>query len=199
MSVWNEYNKKTCVNVIADKYRYFSMPKKEFRKFLNGFSWTHLKDYIKQKHEKEVKRSFKELPFYGALIEKPYTLLGYLDPLAVEQQWATKRLDDVDMLRELPFYDELNIVQTSKAFKGYARSYSFEVIDSKDQSVISRPSIKDLFKDLLTEIKSFKYQITLKVLLSKYKENAEREFAPVYFNSTTMAVITFKDNLDRFE
>ena len=184
MSVCNEYNKKTCVNFIADKYRYFSMPKKEFRKFLNGFSWTHLKDYIKQKHEKEVKRSFKELPFYGPLIEKPYTLLGYLDPLAVEQQWATKRLDDVDMLRELPFYDELNIVQTSKAFKGYARSYSFEVKDSKDQSVISR--------------QSFKYQITLKVLLSKYKENAEREFAPICFNSTTMAVITFEDSLDRF-
>ena len=61
---------------------------------------------------------------------------------------------------------------------------------------MSRPSIKDLFEDLLNEVKGFKYQITLKVLLSKYKENAEREFAPVYFNSTTKIVIGFEDSLD---
>ena len=64
------------------------------------------------------------------------------------------------MLHELPFYDELNVVKTSKAFKGHARSYSIEIIDSKDPSVqltISKPSIKDLFKDLLAEIKGFKY------------------------------------------
>ena len=54
-----------------------------------------------------------------------------------------------------------------------------------------------MFKDLLTEIKGFKYQTTLKVLLSKYKENTEREFAPVYFNSTTKTVIGPKDSLDR--
>ena len=45
------------------------------------------------------------------------------------------------------------------------------------------------FKDLLDEIKGFKYQITLKVLLSKYKENTDREFTPVYFNFTTKTVI----------
>ena len=58
----------------------------------------------------------------------------------------------------------------SKAFKGYARSYSVEVIDSKDpwiQLMISKQSTKDLFKYLLAETKGFKYQITLKVLLSK--------------------------------
>ena len=38
-----------------------------------------------------------------------------------------------------------------------ARSYSIEVIDSKDPSVqlmISGPSIKDLVKDLVAEIKA---------------------------------------------
>ena len=65
--------------------------------------------------EKEVRRSFKELPFYETPIEKPYT----------------KRLNNIDMLRELPFYDESNIAKTSNAFKGYARSYSVEVIDFK--------------------------------------------------------------------
>ena len=65
------------------------------------------------------------------------------------------------------------------------------------QLTISRPSNKDLFKDLLNGIKGFKNQIALKVLLSKYKENAEREFAPVYFRSTTNTVIDFEDSLDR--
>ena len=45
-----------------------------------------------------------------------------------------------------------------------------EMIHSKDLSVqltISKPSIEDLFKDLLNEIKGFKHKISLKVLLSK--------------------------------
>ena len=87
-----------------------------------------------------------------------------------------------ELLKELSFYNELNIEKTSKAFKGYARSYSIEIIDSKDPSgqlTTSKPSIEDLFKDLLDEIKGFKYNITLKVLLSNYKENTYREFTTV--------------------
>ena len=49
----------------------------------------------------------------------------------------------------------------------------------------SRSSIKDLFNDLLNETKGFKYQITVKVLLKKYRSNDETEFTPVYFNSST--------------
>ena len=59
----------------------------------------------------------------------------------------------------------------------------------------SKPSIEDLFKHLLDEMKGFKYQITLKVSLSKYKENADREFASVYFNSATKPVIGPKYDL----
>ena len=62
---------------------------------------------------------------------------------------------------------------------------------------ISKSSIEDLFKDLLDEIKGFKYHITLKVLLSKYKENTDREFPPVCFNSTTKRVINSKYGLDK--
>ena len=32
-----------------------------------------------------------------------------------------KNLNNVDMFRELPFYDELNIVKTAKAFKRYPK------------------------------------------------------------------------------
>ena len=41
--------------------------------------------------KKEVKRSFKELPFYKVLIEKP----------------CTKCLNNINMLRELLFYNEI--------------------------------------------------------------------------------------------
>ena len=61
----------------------------------------------------------------------------------------------------------------------------------------SKPSIEDLFEDLLYEIKGFKYQTTVKVLLSKYKENEITEFAPGYFNSTTKTVINPKYDLDK--
>ena len=66
-------------------------------------------------------------------------------------------------------------------------SCKVEIIKKKDPIVqleASKLSIKDLFSDLLNETKGFKYQITVKVLLKKYKLNGEIEFAPVYFNST---------------
>ena len=97
------------------------------------------------------------------------------------------------MLNELPFYDELNIVKTAKAFKKYAISYSIDIIkynvgkimnDSLVQLEASKAVVRDLFRDLLIEMKGFKYQITMEVYLSKQKENGDREFATVYFNST---------------
>lgn len=48
----------------------------------------------------------------------------------------------------------------------------------------SKEKIKDLMKDLLHEDKSFRYQITLKVLLKNDKSNVEIEFRPVYFNTS---------------
>ena len=53
----------------------------------------------------------------------------------------------------------------------------------------SESSIKDLLEGLLDEIKRFKYQIKVEVLLSKHKGNGDTEFASVYFNSTTKTVI----------
>ena len=60
----------------------------------------------------------------------------------------------------------------------------------------SKSSIKDLFNDLLNEAKSFKYQITVKVLLKKYKPNEEIEFTPVCFNSSTKTIINNRFNLE---
>ena len=126
---------------------------------------------------------FKELPFFNASIEKP----------------KIKRLQNIDLLDELPFYDQLNIIKTNQTLKGYGRSYKVEIVDKKDLIVIleaSKSSIKDLFNDLLNETKDFKYQITVKVLLKKYKPNEEKEFTPVYFNSSTKTIINNRFNLE---
>ena len=61
----------------------------------------------------------------------------------------------------------------------------------------SKSSIKNLFNDLLNETKGFKYQITVKVLLKKYKPNGEIEFAPVYFNSSTKTITNCRYKLNQ--
>ena len=112
-----------------------------------------------------------------------------------------QKLKNVDLLAELPFYDQLGIIKTDQAFSGYARSYNVEIVEKKDSIVqleTSKSSIKDLFNDLLNETKGFKYQITVKVLLKKYKPlNEEIEFTPVYFNSSTKTIINHKYKLDQ--
>ena len=58
----------------------------------------------------------------------------------------------------------------------------------------SKPVIKDLIRDLLIEMRGFKDQITVKDLLSKQKQNEDKEYSTVYFNSTAKTVI----NLNRY-
>ena len=133
-------------------------------------------------NKKEAKKLYQILPFYNALIEKP----------------KIKYLLNIERLHELPFYDELSVVEISKEFKEYARSYKIEIIDSKDplaQLEASKLRFKDLFQDLLNEMKGFKYQITVTVLLCKHKMNGDIEYAPVNFNSAIKTVI----NSDKYD
>ena len=79
-------------------------------------------------------------------------------------------------------------------------SYKVEIVERKDPIVqleASKLSIKDLFSNLINEMKGFKYQITVKVLLKRYKPNGEIEFAPVYFNSLTKLVINHRYKLNK--
>ena len=64
------------------------------------------------------------------------------------------------------------------------------------QLVASKSSIKDLFKDLLHEMKDLKCQVPVRVLLRKHKKNKDIEFALIFFNSTTKTVINSKCRLD---
>ena len=97
---------------------------------------------------------FKELPFYNSFIEKP----------------KIKRLSDINLLAELPFHERLSVIKTDLAFSGYGMSYKVEIVERKDPIVqleASKLSTKNLFSDLINEIKGFKYQITVKALLKK--------------------------------
>ena len=125
---------------------------------------------------------FKKLPFYDKQIEKP----------------RVKHLKNIDLLSEVPFYEELSVIKTNHAFRGYAMSYKIELVENKDpinQLETSKSSIKDLFSGLLNETKDFKYQVTLNVMLRKYKSNEKNEFTSGNFNSTTKTVINHKFSL----
>ena len=74
------------------------------------------------------------------------------------------------MLSELFFYEELDVIKTNHAFRGYAMNYKVKLVEERDpirQLEASKSRIKDLFSDFLNETKGFKYQITLKVMLEK--------------------------------
>ena len=57
----------------------------------------------KIKSHSDANNYFKKLPFYNKLIERPI-----------------KRLKNLDPLIELSFYEQLSIIKTDQAFKGYA-------------------------------------------------------------------------------
>ena len=81
----------------------------------------------------------------------------------------------------------MSVIKTDQAFSGYTMSYKVEIIERKDPIVqleASKSSIKDLFSDLLNETKGFKYQITVKVLLKKYKLNGELNLPQFILNNS---------------
>ena len=81
---------------------------------------------------------FKELPFYNVSIDKP----------------KIKCLSNINLLGELPFYEQWSLKKTDQAFSGYARSYKVEIVERKDPIVQIEPSklsIKNLFGNLINE------------------------------------------------
>ena len=137
----------------------------------------------KNKPDSDAVDYFKEFPLYNKPIKKP----------------KVKLLKSINRLVELPFYGQLNVIKADQAFSDYAASYKVEIVEKKDlivQLEASKLSIKNLFSDLLNEAKGFKYQITVKVSLKKYKHNGEIEFRPVYFNSKTKKIINHRFKLE---
>ena len=137
----------------------------------------------KVKSHPDLVNYFKELPYNNKHIENS----------------KIKRLKNIDLLSELPSWEEMNVIKTNHASRGYAMSYKIELVEKKDpitQLETGKSSIQDLFNDLLNETKGFKQKITLKVTL---KSTSQREigFTPVYFNSTTKTVVNLRLSLEK--
>ena len=69
----------------------------------------------KVKSRSDVVDYFKDLPFYKTYIEKT----------------KIKRLKNTDLLSELSFYEELNIIKTNHDFRGYSMSYKIEIVEKR--------------------------------------------------------------------
>ena len=59
---------------------------------------------------------FKIIPFCNSFIDFP----------------KIKKFSNIRFLKELPFYDELNIIKNKTVLSGYAESFKIEIIDKKD-------------------------------------------------------------------
>ena len=59
-------------------------------------------------------------------------------------------MKNYELLRELPFYNDINISRKERAFKGYAETYKVEIINNKSLSdllSVSKNNIKKLFAE----------------------------------------------------
>ena len=73
------------------------------------------------KSHSDVINYFKELPFHNKPIEKP-----------------VKHLKNIDPLVELPFHEQMSVIKTDQAFKGYSVSYKVEINGKKRSNFIIR-------------------------------------------------------------
>ena len=80
--------------------------------YKNGILSIYKNESLEWKRSKAFVSNF---PFYDVPTEKT----------------SIKRLNNIDLLPELLFYDELSIEKILKAYKRYARSYRIKTIDSK--------------------------------------------------------------------
>ena len=106
-------------------------------------------------------------------------------------------------MRELPFYDDINISRNERAFRGYAETYKVEIINNinlSDSLSLSKNSIKNLFNELLREKRGFKYIISVKIALKKRINDNEFDPKTLSFNSLIKTVINRRYHLnDSFE
>ena len=88
---------------------------KFFVKNIAQFVMYKMAVWSKFKSHSGVVDYFKELPFYNKPIKKT----------------KIERLKNIDRLAKLPFYEQLGVIKTDQAFKGYTMSYKVEIIEKK--------------------------------------------------------------------
>ena len=104
-----------------------------------------------------------------------------------------------ELLRELPFYDDINISRKERAFRRYAEIYEVEIINNKNLSdllPVSKNSMNNLFDELLREKRGFKYVLSTKIILKKGINDNEHKYSTVYFNSLIKTVMNQRYHLN---
>ena len=84
----------------------------------------------KAKSHRDVVDYFKELPLNNRIITKT----------------RVKRLKNIDLLSERPFYKQLSVIKTNHVFREYTTIYKVKLTEKKDpieQLEASKSSIKD--------------------------------------------------------
>ena len=134
-----------------------------------------------------TKKLLQEQPFYKQSIKKP----------------RIKKSKNYELLRELLFYGDINILRNERAFKRHVETYKIEIIDNKslsDSLSVSKNSIKNLFHQLLSGKRGFKYFTSVKITLKKRINDNEVALRVLYFNSLVKKVINRTYHLnDSFE
>ena len=139
-------------NKNQNHYNQQNLPVRSHKVYFN-FVMIYFQSCIEPTTDKN--RLLSELLFFNGLTKKP----------------IIKPISDSELLSELPFHksyaEKPSIIKYSIAFKNYAHSFTVEVLNFRDPRIqpnITKPHVKILLKDLLTEIRGFKFQITLKVI-----------------------------------
>ena len=128
-----------------------------------------------------IKKLLSEQPFYKEPIKKP----------------RIKKLSNQELLRELPFYDDINISKNERTFRGYAETYKVESVNNRNLSdllSVIKNSVKKLFDELLRKKRGFKYIISVKITLKKRINNNEFNLKTLYFTNknSNKSKISFK-------
>ena len=136
------------INLLKQLPFYGKTIKPRIKKFTNAKLLSELPFF-----EKPIKAKIKQLSTKKLLSKQPF----YKEPI---KKPCVKKLRKLELLRELPFYDDISISRKERSFRGYVETYKVEVIDNKSLSnslSVSKNSIKNLFDELLREKRGFKY------------------------------------------
>ena len=155
-------------NVLKQLPFYGKTIKPRIKEFINAkllSELTFFENPIEAKIEQlSIKKQLSKQPFYKQPIKTPHVI----------------KLSNHELLRKLPFYDDINISRNERAFKGYAKTYKVQIINNKslrDLLSVSKNSTKNLFDELLREKRGFKYVLSTKIILKKRINNNEHRYS----------------------
>ena len=113
-----------------------------------------------------------------------------------------KKLKKYQILKNiLPFYNTVGISRRQRAYKRYIETYNVEVVDRislSDSLFLAKNSIVDLFKDLLKEKRSFKYNLMATITFKLWKSATNTyDIKTVLFDSGRITVINERFDLNK--